>query len=101
MATDNKDNKLSIGGGDYAEILRQAVAVIGHDKKLLRSVALLYLSDKSVRRISSYPIWTQGKGRKQHALKGQKPLAQGNALGIKQLATRPVRAKALKLVAFF
>ena len=41
MATDNKDNKLSIGGGDYAEILRQAVAVIGHDKKLQRSVALL------------------------------------------------------------
>ena len=41
MATDNKDNKLSIGGGDYAEILRHAVAVIGHDKKLLRSVALL------------------------------------------------------------
>lgn len=40
MATDNKDNKLSIGGGDYAEILRQAVAVIGHDKKLQRSVAL-------------------------------------------------------------
>ena len=71
MATDNKDNKLSIGGGDYAEILRQAVAVIGHDKKVLRSVALLYLSDKSVRRISSYPIWTQGKGRKQHALKGR------------------------------
>lgn len=30
MATDNKDNKLSIGGGDYAEILRHAVAVIGH-----------------------------------------------------------------------
>ena len=41
MATDNKDNKLSIGGGDYAEILRHAVAVIGHDKKVLRSVALL------------------------------------------------------------
>ena len=40
MATDNKDNKLSIGGVDYAEILRQRVAVIGHDKKLLRSVAL-------------------------------------------------------------
>ena len=52
MATDNKDNKLSIGGGDYAEILRQAVTVIGHDKKVLRSVALLYLSDKSVSRIS-------------------------------------------------
>lgn len=41
MATDNKDNKLSIGSGDYAEILRHAVAVIGHDKKLQRSVALL------------------------------------------------------------
>ena len=41
MATDNKDNKLSIGGGDYAEILRQTVAVIGHDKKVQRSVALL------------------------------------------------------------
>ena len=101
MATDNKDNKLSTGSGDYAEILQHAVAVIGHDKKVQRSVALLYLSDKSVRRISSYPIWTQGKGRKQHALKGQKPLAQGNALGIKQLATRPVRAKVLKLVTFF
>ena len=37
----------------------------------------------------------------QHALKGQKLLAQGNALGIKHLATRPVRAKALKLMAFF
>ena len=30
MATDNKDNKLLIGSGDYAEILRRAVAVIGH-----------------------------------------------------------------------
>lgn len=30
MATDNKDNKLSIGGGDYTEILRQAVTVIEH-----------------------------------------------------------------------
>lgn len=30
MATDNKDNKLSIGSGDYAEILRHAVAVIEH-----------------------------------------------------------------------
>ena len=37
----------------------------------------------------------------QHALKGQKLLAQGNALGIRQLATRPVRAKALKLQAIF
>lgn len=30
MATDNKDNKLSIGSGDYAEILRHVVAVIEH-----------------------------------------------------------------------
>ena len=30
MATDNKDNKLLIGSGDYAEILRHAVAVIEH-----------------------------------------------------------------------
>ena len=30
MTTDNKDNKLSIGSGDYAEILRHAVAVIEH-----------------------------------------------------------------------
>ena len=30
MATDNKDHKLSIGSGDYAEILRHAVAVIEH-----------------------------------------------------------------------
>ena len=30
MATDNKNNKLSIGSGDYAEILRHAVAVIEH-----------------------------------------------------------------------
>ena len=30
MATGNKDNKLSIGSGDYAEILRHAVAVIEH-----------------------------------------------------------------------
>ena len=30
MATDNKDNKLSIGSGDYTEILRHAVAVIEH-----------------------------------------------------------------------
>ena len=30
MATDNKDNKLSIGSSDYAEILRHAVAVIEH-----------------------------------------------------------------------
>ena len=49
MATDNKDNKLSIGSGDYAEILRHAVAVIEHarteiarhDEKVQRSVALL------------------------------------------------------------
>ena len=37
----------------------------------------------------------------QHALKGQKLLAQGNALGIKHLATRPVRAKALKLLTIY
>ena len=30
MTTDNKDNRLSIGNGDYAEILRHAVAVIEH-----------------------------------------------------------------------
>ena len=30
MTTDNKDNRLSIGSGDYAEILRHAVAVIEH-----------------------------------------------------------------------
>ena len=30
MTTDNKDNKLSIGSSDYAEILRHAVAVIEH-----------------------------------------------------------------------
>ena len=30
MTTDNKDNKLSIGCGDYAEMLRHAVAVIEH-----------------------------------------------------------------------
>ena len=30
MATDNKDNKLSIGSDDYTEILRHAVAVIEH-----------------------------------------------------------------------
>lgn len=28
MATGNKDNKLSIGSGDYAEILQHAVAVM-------------------------------------------------------------------------
>ena len=30
MKTANKDNKLSIGSSDYAEILRHAVAVIEH-----------------------------------------------------------------------
>lgn len=30
MATENKDNRPSIGSGDYAEILRHAVAVIEH-----------------------------------------------------------------------
>ena len=30
MATDNKDNRPSIGSGDYAEILRHTVAVIEH-----------------------------------------------------------------------
>ena len=34
-------------------------------------------------------------------LKGQKLLAQGNALGIKQLTMRPVRAKALKYRAIY
>lgn len=38
MTTDNKDNKFSIGGGDYAEILRHAVAVIEHDKKVQRAL---------------------------------------------------------------
>ena len=33
---------------------------------------------------------------KQHALKGQKLLAQGSALGTQQAAMRPVRAKALQ-----
>ena len=49
MTTDNKDNKLSIGSSDYAEILRHAVAVIEHarteiarhDEKVQRCVALL------------------------------------------------------------
>ena len=41
------------------------------------------------------------KFQKQHALKGQKLLAQGNALGIKQLTMRPVRAKALKYRAIY
>ena len=41
MTTDNKNNKLSIGSGDYAEILRHAVAVFRHTEKVLRSVALL------------------------------------------------------------
>jgi hypothetical protein len=39
--------------------------------------------------------------RKQHALKGQKLLAQGNALGLWALAWRPVRAKALKLLTIY
>ena len=34
--------------------------------------------------------------RNQHALKGQKLLAQGNALGMRSVRMRPVRAKALK-----
>ena len=49
MATDNKDNKLSLENSDYAEILQHAVAVIEHarteiarhDEKVQRSVALL------------------------------------------------------------
>lgn len=32
MTTDNKDNKLSIGSSDYAEMLRHAVAVIEHTR---------------------------------------------------------------------
>jgi hypothetical protein len=36
------------------------------------------------------------KAHSSNALKGQKLLAQGNALGIRQSAMRPVRAKALK-----
>ena len=41
------------------------------------------------------------KFQKQHALKGQKPLAQGSALGIMHKMTkRPVRAKALIMNAF-
>jgi hypothetical protein len=31
-----------------------------------------------------------------HALKGQKPLALGNALGISTISLAPVRAKAFK-----
>ena len=30
MTTDHKDDRFSIGNGDYAEILRHAVAVIEH-----------------------------------------------------------------------
>ena len=33
-------NLMPLGEQEYNELLRQAVAVIGHDKKLLRSVAL-------------------------------------------------------------
>ena len=37
----------------------------------------------------------------QHAPKGQKPIAQGNALGkMSQITMRPVRAKALIINAF-
>ena len=46
------------------------------------------------------------KGQKlfvpQHALKGQKLIAQGNALGcVGAVTCRPVRAKALKLLAIY
>ena len=44
MATDNKDNKLSIGSGDYAEILRHAVAVIEHARaEIARHVIAMFL----------------------------------------------------------
>ena len=46
-------------------------------------------------------LLAQGNGHKQHALKGQKLLAQGSALGFGAVTCRPVRAKALKLLAIF
>ena len=50
------------------------------------------------------PAEGKGKGQKpqkQHALKGQKPLAQGIALGMIAIsARRPVRAKALQHQSF-
>ena len=41
------------------------------------------------------------KLQKQHALKGQKLLAQGSALGIMAISNAPVRAKALYIVRDF
>ena len=53
------------------------------------------LSSQNQHALKGQKLLAQGNGRKQHALKGQKLLAQGNALGLWTLAWRPVRAKAL------
>ncbi len=44
MATDNEDNRLSIGNGDYTELLRQAVAVIEHARTEIAKHVNGYLS---------------------------------------------------------
>lgn len=44
MTTDNKDNKLSIGSSDYAEILRHAVAVSQHARTEIARHVNGYLS---------------------------------------------------------
>ena len=38
-----------------------------------------------------------GKGRKQHALKGQKLLAQGTALGIMAISKSPCKGKSFQI----
>ena len=45
-------------------------------------------------RLSS--VITQGNGYKQHALKGQKLLAQGIALGILAISNAPCKGKSFK-----
>ena len=44
MATDNKDNKLSLENSGYAEILQHAVAVIEHARtEIARQSMAMYL----------------------------------------------------------
>ena len=66
-------------------------------------ITLHALSQRSPARSGIENSWPKGKAKvkgrspyKQHALKGQKLLAQGNALGIKAISKAPCKGKSFK-----
>ena len=56
-------------------------------------------NDRSSQKQHALNQWSSAEGKvfyKQHALKGQKLLAQGNALGIKAVSKAPCKGKSFK-----